>query len=304
MTALSSPLLEFILGLLSNDEELKQFDKNPEAFMADAGYGGCENEVNDYRNMVEDYKPQSNAVSDRSASAKADNGQADYQVVKHVTEKNDEVTNHHDEVTNHHDEVTNNHDYVTNNHDYVTNHHYGATTNHIDKSNWGDTYDVWAGKGSQVALNGGLNFGEDTEFEGDFDYDNEGFNHVHNSGDGSQVAGHDADADHSFNENGSGLQINDDTYVGEDLENNQASDGSVAGGGTIDNSSSDDDVTLQDNVLQVGENNVNESKGAIVDSGESATTGGEVDTIDDSLIVKDNEVEVEVEIENEGYLPL
>jgi hypothetical protein len=258
MTALSSSLLEFILGLLSDDEELKKFESDSKQYLRDNLDEGCAAESDDIKMVVDYMKPQGHAVADRAAPSKAEPGHADYQVVKHVTDN------------------------------HVTNHHYGSTTNNIDKSNWGDSYDVWAEKGSQVALNGGLNFGEDTTFKGDFDYDNEGFNRVHNSGDGSQVAGHDADADGSFNENGSGVQINgEDATIEGDLENNQADNGSVAGGGNIGDT--DDDVIVKDNVLQFGENNVNDSENTVNQSDYVAQDVGEIE-VEESVIVTDPEL--------------
>ena len=160
-------------------------------------------------------------------------------------------------------------------------------------------------------LPGGFHAGEDNEYEGDFDVETSA-NQVFNAGDGSQVAGRDANAeDEAFtvntNTNGSGVQVVGDAEG--DIDNNHADDGSIAGNGnTIDNStdidaskSDDDDITIttSDDDFTVGDVNVqNDSAGAIQDADveESATTGGEVGTIDDSLV--GNEVDLKVVVDD------
>src|SRR3712207_2971976 len=171
MSALSNSLLEFILGLLGNEEEMRKFDSNKAQYMKDAGYGGCEDEVDDYRRMVDDYKPASYGHSHGGGDkvyAARDHGHADYVAVKHVTE-------HH-----HHPAA-------------VTHHHAGPVTkNHVEHNNYGDTYKIWNDDGA-VAIGGGVALGEDAEIEDSAVVGGDNF---------GQVAGDDATAfDDAFSGN-------------------------------------------------------------------------------------------------------
>jgi hypothetical protein len=246
-------MLELILDLLSDEDELKKYEANSDKYLFDAGLGGCAAEAKDLVAMSTDMAPSAHAVKAAAApAAKADDdddtgGVKDYGRKAH----DDDGDKDHGDVTNH---------YTTNN--TINNSTHNSTHN-------GDSYDIAAD--GDVALEGGINFGEDNEVE-DFTY---------------------APND-SFNENGSGVQINDDTTFngGGDL-NSAGGSGSSINTGTIDHSSTD--VTVSDNVLQFGENNQNESDGSNQDTDESVAGGGSVATIDDSLIIEDNEVDVEID---------
>jgi uncharacterized protein YacL (UPF0231 family) len=289
MSTLSNNLLEFILGLLSNEEEQRKYAMNKEAYLDNAGYSGCASEVEDVMRMSGDMKSVGHAKHDVSPAARtADqgHGHADYQAVRHVTEHHE-----HKHVDEHHQAVQN-----------VTNNYAGATTTLSTQNTYnGDKYDIWADDEAQVALNGGVNLGEDVEIEGDFEYKPEdSFNEASVGGNGVAVANGDANTNDSFNTNGSGVQINDDTTIGDDLNNAPGANGSVVGGGHIGDSSSDDDVIIKDNNLVFGDDNQVDSAQAINDSEQSATTGGEVDVVEDSLIVEDSLNNNELEFESES----
>jgi hypothetical protein len=248
MTAMSSSMLELILDLLSDEDELKKYEANTDKYLFDAGLGGCAAEAKDLVAMSTDMAPTAHAAKAAAApAAKKDDDDKDH-------DKDDGHKDRDDDGDKNYGDVTNN--YTTNN-----------TINNSTHN--GDKYDI--STDGDVALNGGINFGEDNEVD-DFTY---------------------APND-SFNENGSGVQINDDTDFngGGDL-NSAGGSGSAINTGAIDNSSTD--VVVSDNVLQFGENNQNESDGSNQDTEESATGGGSVDTVDDSIIVEDNEVDVDID---------
>jgi hypothetical protein len=248
MTAMSSSMLELILDLLSDEDELKKYEANTDKYLFDAGLGGCAAEAKDLVAMSTDMAPTAHAAKAAAApAAKKDDDDKDHDKDYGHKDRDDDGDKNYGDVTN---------NYTTNN-----------TINNSTHN--GDSYDI-AAEGD-VALNGGINFGEDNEVD-DFTY---------------------APND-SFNENGSGVQINDDTdfHGGGDL-NSAGGSGSAINTGTIDNSSTD--VVVSDNVLQFGENNQNESDGSNQDTEESATGGGSVDTVDDSIIVEDNEVDVDID---------
>jgi hypothetical protein len=253
---MSSSMLELILDLLSDEDELQKYEANTDKYLFDAGLGGCAAEAKDLVAMSTDMAPTAHAAKAAVAPAAKDDDDDDKGGKDHGHKDHDDHghKDHDDHGHKDHGDVHNT--WTTNN--TITN----STHN-------GDSYDISAE--GDVALNGGINFGEDNEVE-DFTY---------------------APND-SFNENGSGVQINDDTDFngGGDL-NSAGGSGSAINTGTIDNSSTD--VVVSDNVLQFGENNQNESDGSNQDTEESATGGGTVDTVDDSIIVEDNKVDVDID---------
>jgi hypothetical protein len=240
MTTMSSTVMQLILELLSDEDELAAYESNKEGFLFDRGAGGCAAEIDDAVNMYKDYSPA------KAATAKRD-GEEDEGVKAAHKESDDKGGDRHyggddkyygGDVTNH---------YVTNN------------STHNDN---GDKYDINAEDG-QVALNGGINLGEEAEIEGDLNYEPEG----------------------SFNENGSGVQINgEDASIGGDLN-------SAGGSGSSVSTDYSTDLTVGDVNVQTGDNNQNESDQAINDSEEAATSGGTVldVEIEDNVVVADND---------------
>jgi hypothetical protein len=307
MSTVSSSLLDLILDLLSNDDELKRFEADPEKFVAEAGYEGCEDDVKDAVKMAGDMRSHSYGADKVSPATRAEH--TDYQAVSHVApahathyapkhEDRDDHKDHKDyeDREDHKDYDGPRHvEHVTNNHDVdnITNHHY--TTNNIDKSHYGDTYGDIEAEGD-VVLPGGFHAGEDNEYEGDFEYKPENsFNEATVGGDGVAAANGDVDLENAFNDNhneGSGVLVGGD--VDGDVNNNHADDGSIAGNDNeidnsteididadIDASTSDDDTTtiIKDNVAQFGENNINDAglEGVNIDTNASAAGGEEAE---------------------------
>lgn len=284
MSALASSLLDFILSLLRDQEAAARFADNPERELSGAGLGDvCGADVARIAPMLDDFAPHRDDDDEKHSFKRDDDHEHDDD--KHHGHKGD------------HGRPDDNYmaieriKYITNNH------HYDASTTYVDKSHWGDTYDVWADDGSTVALPGSIAIGKDAEVDGDVTQINDdSFNRVHNTGDNSQVAGGDATASgdafaNSGNTNsGSGVQINNSGDLDiEDIENNHASDGSVAGDGTIDNSSVEVDV--EDVVVQVGENNTNDSENTVNQSDYVAQDVGEVQ-VEESVIVTEPELDL------------
>jgi hypothetical protein len=148
---------------------------------------------------------------------------------KKAEEKDEEKDDHHGHGGKRHDDDDDHHGHGGHGgHDgghSVTNNY---TTNNSTHN--GDSYDI---EGEQVALNGGLAV-EDLDVDGNFRFEPD------------------------INQNGSGVQLNDGaSFNGSDL-NNAGGSGSSINTGIIDQSHTD--VTLEDNVVQFGENNTNESE--------------------------------------------
>lgn len=243
MTTMSSSLLEFILDLLSNDDELQKFEADSERYVMDAGFAGCAAEVSDGVKVMGAMRPTHDAAKSASTEHKddgKDDGKDDHGGRHHSGKQDD----HHDGHDGHHD-----------------GHHGGGDVHHVTNNfsttnNNGDSYDIHADDEAQVALNGGINVGDDVE--GDLDYEPEG----------------------SFNENGSGVQINgEDASIGGDL-NSAGGSGSAVNTGDIDNSTSDDDVTVKIEDVDVN--------AVVGDNNDTQQQSDEAEMENEGLIVVDN----------------
>ena len=219
MTTMSSSLLEFILDLLSNDDEMEQFRSDPQKAMDAAGVAGC-------------------SVADVESEMKVLAGAKPVHMTKAAEKKVDDDKDHGDKDHGHRDFGHKDHGHD----DHVTNH---VTNNYTTNNDNGDHYDIHA---KQAALNGGINVGDDVE--GDLKYEPEG----------------------SFNENGSGVQINgEDASIYGDL-NSAGGSGSTVNTGSIDNSTGDEitKVDVDANVV-VGDNNDTQQQS---DDAEQENEGG------------------------------
>jgi hypothetical protein len=187
MSTMSSSLLEFILDLLSNDDEMQKFEADSERYVMDAGFAGCAAEVEDGLKVMagarpatlsKDYGGEKKADKDdydkrdggKDYGRDKDHGDKDYGGGKDYGHRDGDVQN-----------ITNN--YNTHN---------------------GDSYDIEA---KQAALNGGVNVGDDVE--GNLEYHpSNSFNEASVGGNGVAAANGDAEGGQSFNTNGSGVQQN------------------------------------------------------------------------------------------------
>jgi hypothetical protein len=218
MTTMSSSLLQLILDLLSDDEALQKYEANKEQYLADAGLSGCAAEVDDAVSMSTDLAPSHKAAVSPASNESGDGGNGDNGGDGGNGGNGGDGDSwgdghgHAFSVTNH---------YTTNNDSHDT------STTHI-----GDQYDISAE--GDVALPGGINFGEDNEIE-DFDYNPQNsFNDATVGGNGVAATGNaDVDIDGGVgNTNGSGVMNAD---VDGDL-NNAGGSGSTVYTGDIDNS--------------------------------------------------------------------
>jgi hypothetical protein len=194
MSTMSSSLLEFILDLLSNDDEMQKFEADSERYVMDAGFAGCAAEVEDGMKVLAGARPATMTKSagaekkdydDKGKDDKDHGRDKDYGDKDHGRDKDYGDKDHGDKDYGHRDGDVQN---ITNNYN---------THN-------GDSYDIEA---KQAALNGGVNVGEDVE--GDLNYHpNNSFNEASVGGDGVAAANGNAEAGQSFNTNGSGVQQN------------------------------------------------------------------------------------------------
>ena len=230
MTTMSSSLLQLILDLLSDDEALQKYEANKEQYLADAGLSGCAAEVDDAVSMSTDLAPTHKAASSSASNEHGDEGAdgGDGDTGGDGDKGGDKWGDGHGH--DHGGSVTNH--YTTNN--TTNNDSHDTSTTHI-----GDQYDISAE--GDVALAGGINFGEDNEIE-DFDYNPQNsFNDATVGGNGVAATGNaDVDIDGGVgNTNGSGVMNAD---VDGDL-NNAGGSGSEVYTGDIDNSVDVDEET-------------------------------------------------------------
>ena len=188
MATMSSSLLEFILDLLSNDDELQKFEADSERYAADAGFAGCAADVKEGVKVLGEVRTPN--AKESGGEKKADAGKHDHDRDKHDDHKDHGAKDHGDKDHGDKDHGPGGGD--------VQN-----ITNNYNTHN-GDSYDINA---KQAALNGGVNVGDDVE--GNLEYTpRNSFNEASVGGDGVAAANGNAEAGQSFNTNGSGVQQN------------------------------------------------------------------------------------------------
>jgi hypothetical protein len=296
MSMLTSSLLDFILGLLRDQEQASAFNDDPQRALQDAGLGDvCGADVQALVPMLSDYSPVGSGGGGRPHFERPER-EHDF-----------------DRGRQHHGGDDDSYLAIEHIKHIAHNYHYDATTT-IDASHnvWGDSIKVF-GDDNVVATHGSVAAGDDvedvsvrnTEVDGDGNATNgssvrneDSFNEF---GDGNNATGDDATATgnvglgnavgsdasneniDSFSNNGNtnddGVQINStDDFTADDIESNQADDGSVAGGGTIDNS----EFEVGDVEVDVDVNNVH------TENGDAQVQSPEAEQSNEGFLVADN----------------